>query len=203
MDTNQVTEHLQVIRTLMERSALYRRALAPIMTYAGSLGVLAAAAGIFARLDSTREFASLWFGTAFIAIAGAFAIARRQAFREKEEFWSSPTRRVAQALSAPLAVGFFIGLMCGATRESPHLLAIFWILFYGCALHAAGFFTPRGMRWFGWLFIVGGCLLALAHVVGGNDFNYNPHLFMGTFFGGLHLAYGIYLYFTEKKTSAP
>ena len=28
-----------------------------------------------------------------------------------------------------------------------------WLLFYGCALHAAGFFMPRGMKWFGWIYI--------------------------------------------------
>jgi hypothetical protein len=27
----------------------------------------------------------------------------------------------------------------------------------------------------------------------------SPHLLMAAIFGGLHLAYGIYLYFTEKK----
>jgi hypothetical protein len=36
MDTNWAAEHLQTIRTLMERSALYRRALAPIMLCAGA-----------------------------------------------------------------------------------------------------------------------------------------------------------------------
>ena len=33
MEPNWAAEHLQVIRTLMERSALYRRALAPIMSF--------------------------------------------------------------------------------------------------------------------------------------------------------------------------
>jgi hypothetical protein len=29
------------------------------------------------------------------------------------------------------------------------------------------------------------------------------HGIMGFFFGGLHLAYGVYLYFTERRTSEP
>jgi len=61
---------------------------------------------------------------------------------------------------------------------------------------------PRGMKYFGWIFIlIGGLLtfgfladLDLAHMV----FE-SPHLLMAAIFGGLHLAYGIYLYFTEKK----
>ena len=42
METNWAAEHLQVIRTLMERSALYRRALAPVMLVSGVLGTGAA-----------------------------------------------------------------------------------------------------------------------------------------------------------------
>src|SRR6266446_9747026 len=39
MESNWAAEHLQVIRTLMERSAVYRRALAPIMIFNGIVGV--------------------------------------------------------------------------------------------------------------------------------------------------------------------
>ncbi len=45
MESDWAAEHLQVIRTLMERSAVYRRALAPVMTAAGVLGTLAAGGG--------------------------------------------------------------------------------------------------------------------------------------------------------------
>ena len=45
MEANWATDHLQVIRTLMERSALYRRALAPIMLTCGVIGIAAATAG--------------------------------------------------------------------------------------------------------------------------------------------------------------
>ncbi len=52
MDTNQAAEHLQTIRTLMERSAVYRRALAPVMLLVGALGCLTAAIGFFGHLKS-------------------------------------------------------------------------------------------------------------------------------------------------------
>ena len=42
MESNWAAEHLQVIRTLMERSAVYRRALAPVMIFNGCLGCIAA-----------------------------------------------------------------------------------------------------------------------------------------------------------------
>jgi hypothetical protein len=75
------------------------------------------------------------------------------------------------------------------------------MLFYGCALHSAGFFMMRGIKWFGWVFIVCAILLMLsieaAHYPIGRPV---ANSIMGVFFGGLHLAYGSYLYFTEKKT---
>ena len=202
METKQAAEHLQVIRTLMERSALYRRALAPIMTFAGLLGVLAAGTGLLVHLDSTRVFAGLWLGTAVVAVAGAFLIARRQAFKDNEGFWSPPTRRVAQALSAPLAVGLMIGIWFvfpSAAEGNLAQLAILWVIFYGCALHSAGFFMPRGVRWFGWIFIFGAFILLFYPPLTRKNIRYDPQWVMGFFFGVLHLAYGAYLYFTEQR----
>ena len=46
MQSDWAAENLQVIRTLMERSAIYRRALGPMTTFAGGLGTAAAIAGV-------------------------------------------------------------------------------------------------------------------------------------------------------------
>ena len=205
MEPKWAEDNLQTIRTLMERSAVYRLALAPIMLYAGALGVIAATAGLVFHLDAMRAFSSLWLGTAALAVGGAFLIARRQALKDKELFWSPPTRRVAQAMSPALAAGAIVSGMfnIGANDESfTALLAFFWILFYGCAIHSAGFFMPRGIKLFGWIIIAGisgfFAVLVLAHA----SLNLNAHWLMGFFFGVLHLAYGAYLYLTEKGKSA-
>jgi hypothetical protein len=203
MESNWAEENLQTIRTLMERSAVYRRALAPIMIFAGALGVVAAIAGFFLRLDSMRVFGILWLGTAVVAIAGAFAIARRQALKDEENFWSAPTRRVAQALFPALAAGAFLGTaftIANVSRDFTLIVSLVWILFYGCALHAAGFFMPRGIRFFGCLCMASSCLLACGFIAGWLNFLWlNSYWLMGFFFGVLHLAYGAYLYLTEKK----
>jgi hypothetical protein len=205
MEPKWAEDNLQTIRTLMERSAVYRLALVPIMLYAGALGVIAATAGLVFHLDAMRAFSSLWLGTAALAVGGAFLIARRQALKDKELFWSPPTRRVAQAMSPALAAGAIVSGMfnIGANDESfTALLAFFWILFYGCAIHSAGFFMPRGIKLFAWIIIAGisgfFAVLVLAHA----SFNLNAHWLMGFFFGGLHLAYGTYLYLSEKGKSA-
>ena len=219
MESNWAAEHLQVIRTLMERSALYRRALAPIMTYNGAVGTVAAIVGWSCKIDSPRGFILFWACVAAIAMGGSFLLVRRQALKAGEAFWSPPTRRITQAMLPPLTAGMIVGAvvffqLAPATGNVGRVLAMLlpgvWVVLYGCAFHAAGFFMPRGMRIFGWAFVIAGCLL---FVVGIPDQigQRNPvglpdetdranfaYAIMGLFFGVLHLAYGVYLYFTEQ-----
>ncbi|HEV2454780.1 MAG TPA: hypothetical protein VGY98_10985 [Verrucomicrobiae bacterium] len=191
-------KNLETIRTLMERSALYRRALAPIMFFAGVAGTLATAAGLIFHLNSPREFSGLWLGTAIIVVIAALLIARRQALKDEEGFWSPPTRRVAQALAPALAAGLIAGFLVAWLGD---LTPFVWALFYGCALHSAGFFMSRGVRLFGWIYIgMAPCVLLLISII--RPVSLSPHWFMGFFFGALHLLYGGYLYFTEKGMKA-
>ena len=204
MNPNWAEENLQTIRTLMERSALYRRALAPIMLLAGVLGVVAAAIGILLHVNTFNGFLILWFATATLAIVGAFLIARQQALKDKEPFWSPPTRRVTHALLPPLLSGMFWGVFPAFLQvpfEMTFLVALIWISFYGLALHAAGFFIARGVRWFGWIFVGLAMAIAIFLLIAKPE-NLNAHWLMGLFFGVLQLAYGAYLYLTEKGKNA-
>ena len=209
METNWAAEHLQVIRTLMERSALYRRALAPIMIFNGVLGLAAAGLGWALKVDSPRAFIWFWAGVSVVALAGSFVLVRRQAVKESEPFWSPPTRRVTQAFLPPLVAGLMIAavvwMRAGSGAGTPDdliglsWLPLYWVVLYGCAFHAAGFFMPRGMKVFGWVFVVGGCGLLAAGMPGWTRPLDYAHGIMGLFFGGLHLAYGVYLCFTERR----
>src|SRR5207249_1433024 len=118
MESNWAAEHLQVIRTLMERSALYRRALAPIMSFNGVLGTAAALLGCGWRIDAPRPFILYWAGVAILAMAGSFFLVRRQALKESEPFWSPPTRRITQAMLPPLVAGLIIGAVVLAFVDS-------------------------------------------------------------------------------------
>ena len=211
METDWAAEHLQTIRTLMERSAVYRRALAPIMVWNGIVGVTGGVLGWKLGIQAARSFVLFWSVGALLAIAGSFLLVRRQALKDSEPFWSPPTRRIAQALLPPLAIGGFVNSLvaylfsseAGNDSFSAILLIVFWLWLYGCAAHAAGFFMTRGMKLFGWLFILTGCALAAGIILGQQSFEHvSPHLFMVLIFGGLHLAYGIYLYVTEKGKNA-
>lgn len=205
MEQNSAAEHLHVIRTLMERAALYRRTLAPIMLCLGTLGVLASLGGMVFKIETMRLFCAWWLITALVAVAGALLIARRQALRDREPFWSPPTRRVTQAFLPALTAGLLFSLALMLFNPG-HLRWLFIFpnaIFYGCAVHAAGFFMPRGMKVFGWAIIV---LAALTlPVIPLFETDPNPrldHALMGFFFGVLHLAYGGYLYLTENRKTA-
>ena len=110
MDQHVAAEHLRVIRTLMERSALYRRTLGPIMVFLGAVGSGAAIGGIALGIEAFRAFCVWWLLAALVAVAGAFAIARRQSLEDGERFWSPPTLRVTQALLPPLSAGVILSL---------------------------------------------------------------------------------------------
>ena len=208
MESNWATEHLQAIRTLMERAAVYRRALAPIMLLTGIVGLSAAFMGWLLKIDSPGAFIAYWIVISLLPLAGSFVLIRAQALRDGEPFWSPPTRRVTQAILPPFVAG-----LVGSTLMFVHLgsiqrdlaqviglawLPLGWIVLYGCAIHAAGFFMPRGIKLFGWAFIAGGCAL-FAIGLPKVPLPLYAHGVMGLFFGLLHLAYGIYLYFTEKR----
>jgi hypothetical protein len=207
MQSDWAAENLQVIRTLMERSALYRRALAPTTLLAGGLGTLGALAGHRWATGSAGQFCVYWLAVAVLTVTACLVLMRRQALQAGEPFWSPPTRRVVVALLPALVFGLALGLgmILSQAEEDDVLLVVFvWIGLYGGALHAAGFFMPRGIRLFGWLLIGGssagllgvillqpdGAGLALANAI------------MGVVFGLLHLAYGGYLLVTEKRRPA-
>jgi hypothetical protein len=213
METNWAAENIQVIRTLMERSSVYRRALAPVMILVGTVGTMAAAGGIALKLDTPRQFELYWVAISAAVLAAVYLLVRRQALKDAEPFWSPPTRRVTSALLPPFAGALAVSLIVfvhftGAAEASvPEplrrvvvmlWLPIGWIILYGCALHAAGFFMQRGIKLLGWGFVVGGCVLFAA---GTPDIprGFYAHGIMGLFFGLLHLAYGVYLYFTEAQ----
>jgi hypothetical protein len=207
METEKAAEHLQIIRTLMERAAVYRRALAPVTLLAGVLGLAAGVGGWIAGFDSPRRFGVYWLCVAGVAVFSGFLIARRQAWRDEEPFWSPPTRRVAQALMPPFVAGLAATLVfiVPKWREPLHVwwLPAAWMILYGCAIHGAGFFLPRSSQVFGWLFLVAGCAVSLLlnermHAAGMPSLA-TAHLLMGAVFGGLHLIYGGYLAFTESR----
>ncbi|MEI6567040.1 MAG: hypothetical protein WCR20_10200 [Verrucomicrobiota bacterium] len=200
MDPNVASEQIQIIRTLMERAALYRRAMAPLMAAAGITGLLGGGIGYAAALGPDWRFVTMWSGVAFVALIISLLLVRRQALKDSEPFWSPPTRRVAQAMLPGLAAGSLVGplsLIFNPGLIPSEILPSLWMVLYGCSLCSAGFFISRGVRILGWLFLLCGCAVLCVH--GTFRISGLPDIEMAASFGGLHLASGIYLFFTEKN----
>ncbi|MFM7100089.1 MAG: hypothetical protein ACKO3N_02850 [Verrucomicrobiota bacterium] len=204
MKPDDAIRHLETIRTLMERVALYRRALGPTALLVGLTGLAGAAVGILLRLESAPAFASLWLAVGAASFAVGLAAMRREAIRHREPFWTPAARRVAEAVAPAFVAGAAVGLpfLLGeawATRVV-WLLPAVWLILYGCGLHAAGFFMPRGIRWLGWCFVIGGAgdLLWWTCPLNQHPEPWLSHLVMGLGFGLSHLAYGAYLHLTAR-----
>ena len=201
MNANWAEENLKTIRSLMEQAQVYRRAMAPLAIQVGTLGVAAAGLAHTAGWVGPSYFAGYWLGVAVVSALAALILIRRQALKSKEKFWSLPTRRVVQAMLPMLATGLGLGLFellqeSGA-RDSIRLTA-FWLILYGGALHATGFFMRRGIKLLGWLYVVFGLvLLFISKVEFLTFFNeHTAHWLMGLGFGVFNLAYGVYLKLT-------
>jgi len=205
VDPTTAREQLETIRTLMERASTYRRTLAPVMTTVGGIGTVAGLLASRLIPDSARSFAFYWMAVGVVCASSAFLLMRRQAFAASEPFWTPPARRVASALMPALFAGTaVVGPLVNIHQEGAMIavaLPPLWLVLYGCAVHSAGFFMPRGMRLFGWGFVIAGLLSALSAA---NPHQIEPsirmaHAVMTATFGGGHLAYGLYLRWTEQK----
>jgi hypothetical protein len=207
MDSDWASQRLNQIRTLMDRSASYRRALAPTTLATGIIGLIASGVGWYWKIESPHAFTKYWLSVAVIALLTAILMIRRQALQSSEPIWSLPTQRIAEAMSGPFVVGLIASLASFFLDPFPMKVAWWlpsiWMVLYGCGLYSAGFFMPRGIKFFGMGFIVSGCLSLLGAIEPTNagtlpDLQ-QAHLVMGGSFGFFHLAYGLYLYLTENK----
>lgn len=211
MEPTGAAENLQVIRTLMERSALYRRAMAPVMLAAGLFGVAGWGLAECFDLTNRRAFTAFWFAVAAVTIPTALVIVRRQALRSDEQFWTPPTKRIVRAMLPPLSAGVMfeicIAFARGDQRAGSYSEPLLWLLLYGVALHSAGMFISRGVRWLGWLFIFASVLLCYAALYLPEQASGNPpppiwlqpNAQMGLTFGLLHLIAAAYLFLTERR----
>jgi hypothetical protein len=191
----------------MERTALYRRALAPIMIATGVIGTLGAVAGIALHIDMLHRFCRFWLMVGVGGMGVALGIARQQSIKVREPFWTPPARRVVAALIPALVLGASLGIglleLSDGDVKDYLMVPTIWVALYGCALHGAGYFTTSGLRLFGWIYLLPACAaLPFAMRPVGQAPWYLPHLVMGVWFGVSQLIYGAYLFVTEKKVAA-
>lgn len=201
MDQREAAEQLQTIRTLMERAALYRRALGPTLVGIGILGSVAGGLGYLwtPASQSLQVFVVFWLAIAFVALVWTGFWVRRQAMRAAEPFWTPPTRRVLSAMMPPVTVAVIATASAlYGTPGSTGVLTCLWLVSYGIGLHSAGYFTLRGIRLLGWAFIAAG----LTAGIGTHPSLREAHLLMALTFGLGHLAAGAWVLMVERKKDA-
>ena len=224
MNVNMAEEKHETMRAMMERTALYRGTLAPIMIYLGTIAIISAVVaevGFFngnKPIRAPESIALFWLCVGGVALLGALVLARHKAIGVSEPFWSAPTSIVVQSIVPLLLVGFALGLvevfwpldadnplLASASQHGAIRLISLWLMCYGCALILIGSLVGCGFKLFGWCFLVSGIALyfimnvsALAKELPGSPDRY-ASLLMGLFFGCGHLACGVYLYFTEDE----
>ena len=203
VNANWAEENLKTIRCLMEQASLYRRAMAPLALLVGALGFFAAGIAQLIGWVGAEYFAGYWLGVAVVSAFCALLLIRRQALKTEEAFWSPPTKRVAQAMLPMLTAGLGLGVLEVLNQPESKdsiRLAAFWMILYGGALHAAGFFMRRGIKLLGWIYVLFGFLIPYLTKFGIIPAlsEQSAHWLMGVGFGGLNLAFGVYVKLTPE-----
>ena len=208
---HEAAEQLRAIRSLMERSTIYRAVSAPAALFAGLLS-LAVCAWLWTRRDAGAPepviFLSIWLGVLVVVSAVNMWLLCRSARQRGEAFVSPGMKHALRALLPPLIAGFGMSLMevSGPDRDARDCYAditAHWILFYGLALLATGSFSPRSMQALGAGFFAFGILTLLPSVRLYMGRQYPAAvIFMAMSFGLLHVIYAAAVWIQNRRDSA-
>jgi len=190
-------ENLRVIRSLMERSTIYRAISAPV-ALAGGLASLIGCGIVAAGLSkSTIDplatplfFFGVWFGVlAVTALTNALFLWKESTSRGAP-FLSQGMRAALSALAPCWLVAAILTVFW---IKIPWLLPMFWMILYGLGLLATRYFAPRSIVLLGWAFVTGGLFSLLIFMGPANQDHLiqlrTANLAMGTTFGLFHLIY--------------
>ncbi len=213
----QAAENLQVIRSLMERSTIYRAISAPTAFVGGITTLLF---GFFGEevISSFTQGTFLAPLTFFIVWGSVFAITvlthlfqlYRDSTQNAEPIFSSRHWLAIRCMTPAMIIGGITTLVFGLEplQDPAHHMNEFlqttntdlWIIFYGVALLSTQTFAPRSITLLGWLFFVTG-LAGLATLVFYPRNPINANLLMILTFGLFHLIYALVVWKTSKKST--
>jgi len=196
-DQEVATDHLRIIRSLMERATVYRAISAPAALFGGIIA-LVTGVGMALRAPGPGEpaagsesavaganflapdhldppgglepmvFFLVWVGV--LILVGLFnaVLLWRGSQARGEEFFSSGMKLALRATGPPMLAGGLISFLLLEAGGSRASCALLWVVFYSLALIGARSFAPRSMRWLAWMFFSAGLgLFVLLRVFGG------------------------------------
>jgi hypothetical protein len=214
MSTHQsAEENLQMIRSLMERTATYRAVSLLSSAWAGCLSVAAFALNLLLiqrwHSFSSADFFNLWMGVLVLAGIGNTVFLFNDAKKAGTSFPSPallsalrsmfPSFFVAGALTAIMA---YWGLFRTSEIRFDLLEVPVWCLFYGLGLLGTQHFAPRSIVILGWFFVASPFILLgsipilsqISFPMDKNFYFYFPSALMAATFGLYHLLYAAAVY---------
>ena len=176
-------ESLQFIRRTMERSSTFT----PVPGVGGmGMGAIGLAAAILAANQrSAQRWLGVWLLAAAVATGVGVTAMWRKAARLGAPLAGAVGRRFAIGLAAPLAAG--AALTWGVwMHDDWALMPAVWLLLYGTGVLAGGVVSVAAVRLLGVAFMALGVAALTTPPAWGN-------LWLGMGFGGLQLAFGLYI----------
>jgi hypothetical protein len=191
MDPSQAARNLEVIRTLMERTARYRLLTAWAGLAAGASAFAGAGAFLFLDPADPRAFGAVW-GLVFVGATMATIVGSLTRGRERgEAIWSRSARAVVFALNPGLVAAAVLTASFFA-RGDHLLLPGVWMLCLGQGALATSAYAPRPVAVLGAaMLVLGGVATALGPAWA------IPMMAVG--FGGGHCALGGVLLLEERR----
>ncbi|MBL9117198.1 MAG: hypothetical protein JNJ83_19485 [Verrucomicrobiaceae bacterium] len=197
-------DHLRVIRTLLERSQIYRTVSAPAALVGGTLAVVLSARFAF-KVDAST-FVIAWLAMLVITAKLNLLLLYQAAAQSGRPLVSQEFKHAVQAMS-PAFVGFgLLGLLTAWKREELALASIIWVMGYGCGMLAASGFSPRSIKRLGSGFLAMGVVFTTIWSMPERWSSYLTDgqfssLVMGSTFGVLHIGYAAAVFLRPSKSA--
>lgn len=209
-------EHLRILRSLVERLAIYRALSATVALLGGlaSLGIsvwMLHRTGFIGSGDgeeamNAREFIMPWLVPLFLTVVSAVFLLWRDARGEQRSLHSSglifALRSVLPEALLAAAVAY-VAWRNPSDLDGPIVLALTWTSCYGVALLATTHFAPRALSMLGWSFVLTAVIWLLiisAPTLPEIDLLHGQtgaNLLMGLTFGVYHLLYAFGIWTTR------
>jgi len=202
VETDPATEHLRVIRQLMERATVYRSITAPV-ALGGGLIALGLAWWQHEKGMVWEVFLISWVSLLALLSLVNLVLLWRDAASRGLPVLNSGMRLALRALTPPMLVGGVVGSVIGFASRDMGFVACLWALCYGLALLATATFAPPSIRRLGRAFVAGGLIAFVGNQAGffsTGDINFFTTPFiMGGLFGLLHILYGLAVLWSARR----
>jgi len=203
-DPDPASEHLRVIRQLMERATVYRSISAPVALL-GGLAALGLAWWHHEHGMTWQRFLRNWLALFALLSLLNLGLLWRDASRRGLPLLNAGMRLALRALTPPLLVGGLVGLLVAWKTHDMGFVATLWAMCYGLALLATATFAPPSINRLGRAFVAGGLIGFVGNQAGffsTGDVNFfTTPMIMGGLFGLFHVFYGLAVLLSSRRTA--